>query len=265
MTFPKFIFLMFLACAMTASADTVTVTGLNNDGNPIGQYVIDGQTYWWLCIEPGPAALSNQTITAQTYSFANGWDKQNTERYGIYQDDLTNFSGDLYNIALPKQIVVMEYVLDTYLPWADAGPSGRFLDQSGSYTNFGDNTPFFNSMYAVQNFLSETYGKVSKDSFTDMSSYVDYFATLGTAVGDARSSIFQNILSDVEAKDLANFFDTYTVQHDYGTLNTFAAEHDPNNWQDGLIIGFNPVPEPGGALLIACCGIAWTIRRRRIG
>ncbi|OYW70674.1 MAG: hypothetical protein B7Z37_29995 [Verrucomicrobia bacterium 12-59-8] len=262
MTFQKFISLMLAASAITASADTVTVTGLENDGNVIGQYVIGGETYWWLCIEPGPAALSNATISAQTYSFSDGWDKQNLERYNTYQDDLINFSGDLYNIALPKQISVMSYVLDTYLPWSMAGASGRFLEQDGSYTAFNDNDTFHNSLFAVQNFLSETYGKMAKDDFTDMSDYVDYYVLLGTPVGDARSTLFQNILSDVQAKanDPGSFFENYVAEHDYTAINTMFAEHDlANNWQDGIII----VPEPGSALLIGCCGLAWMIRRRR--
>lgn len=259
MTFQKFFSLVFVAGALTASAENVTVTGLENDGNAIGQYVIGGETYWWLCIEPGPPALSNATISAQTYSFSQGWDKQNTERYGIYQDDLANFNGDLYNIALPKQITVMEYVLDTYLPWSMAGASGRFLEQDPSYTAFGNNDTFHNSLFAVQNFLSETYGKEPKSDFTNMSDYLDYYQPLGTAAGDARSSIFQSILNDVALKDAASFFDTYTAQHQYTTLTTFAGENDAANWQDGIII----VPEPGSALLIGCCGIAWMIRRRR--
>ncbi len=127
-------------------------------------------------------------------------------------------------------------------------------------------------MFAVQNFLSETEGKAVNADFTTIKDssgstfYLDYFAGLPspTAADNARSAIFQNILTDVVAKDAAGFFATYTVQHNYFTVNTFAPENDPNNWQDGLVIGgFSPVPEPGGALLIACCGIAWTVRRRR--
>ncbi|WP_395742475.1 hypothetical protein [Prosthecobacter sp.] len=253
--------MVIVALAATASADTVTVTGLDNDGNAIGQYVIGGQTYWWLCIEPGPPALSNQTITAQTYSFQDGWDKQNTERYyNIYQTDPT-----LYTDVIPKQVTVMEYVLDTYLPWSTlAGASGRFLEQDPSFTSFNNNDAFHNAMFAVQNFLSETEGKAVKSDFTNMSDYMDYYMGLGDATDDARSSIFQSILSDVASKDAAGFFNTYTAQHDYFTLNTFYAENDPNNWQDGLVIGgFAPVPEPGGALLIGCFGMAWMLRRRR--
>jgi hypothetical protein len=97
-----------------------------------------------------------------------------------------------------------------------------------------------------------------------MSDYQDYFAPLGTLTGDARSALFQSILSDVASKDSSGFFATYMAQHGYFTVNTLYPLADPNNWQDGLVIGsFAPVPEPGGALLIASCGIAWTMRRRR--
>jgi len=262
MTFPKFFPLVFIALAATATADTVSVTGLNNDGNAVGQYVIGGQTYWWMCIEPGPPALSNQTITAQTLSFQDGWTVQNTERNNIYLSDPSGYAS-----VIPKQVAVMEYVLDTYLPWDTlAGASGRFLEQDPSFTSFTNNDTFHNSMFAVQNFLSETEGKPPKSDFTNMSDYMNYFSGLPspTTADNARSAIFQNILSDVAAKDAAGFFATYAVQHNYFTVNTFAPVNDPNNWQDGLVIGgFAPVPEPGGALLIACCGIAWTVRRRR--
>ncbi len=77
-TFPKIISLLFVAWTVTATAATVSVTGLDNNGDAIGEYVIGGQTYWWFCIEPGAPALSNQTITADTLSFQNGWTVQNT-------------------------------------------------------------------------------------------------------------------------------------------------------------------------------------------
>jgi hypothetical protein len=260
MTFPKLFYLMFVAWATAARADTVTVTGLPNDGDSIGQYSIGGQTYWWLCIEPGATALQ-QSITAQTYSFQAGWDQQNTERYNIYQSDPT-----LYTSVIPKQIAVMEYVLDAYLPWDTlAGASGRFLEQDSDAADFGQNTPFFNALFAVQNFLAETNGKAEISDFTTVHTYYeDYSALLGTATGDVRSAIFQSILNDVVAKDAANFFDTYTAQHSYFTVSTLYPSADVNNWQDGLVIGgFTPAPEPGSALLIAACGIAWTVRRRR--
>jgi len=266
MTFLRFLTLTFFALAVTATADTVSVTGLDNNGESIGEYVIGGQTYWWLCIEPGPPALSNQTITAQTLSFQDGWTVQNTERNTtIYQADPS-----FYASIVPKQVAVMEYVADTYLPWSTlAGASGIFTEQSGDYHNFGNNDPFFNAMYAVQNFLSETEGKPPKSDFTSMSDYFDFNAAnaaLGDPTAMARSSIFQSILSDVASKDASGFFATYAAQHGYFTVNTYAPLNDPNNWQDGLVLGsFAPVPEPGSALLIASFGLTWLLRRRRIG
>lgn len=262
MMFRRLLTLIFAACTVTAGAATISVTGLNNNGDSIGQYDIGGQLYWWLCIEPGTPALSNQTITAETYSLHDGWTVQNTERNSIYQSDPF-----FYAPIVTKQVAVMEYVLDTFLPWDTlAGASGRFLEQSGDYNNFGNNDTFYNAMYAVLDFLGQTEGKPTKYDFTSMADYLDYYAGLGTPVGDARSSIFQSILSDVSSKDSLGFFDTYTAQHYYFTVNTLYPEADVNNWQDGLVIGgFTPVPEPGGALLIASCGIAWTLRRRRIG
>ncbi|MDI1311530.1 hypothetical protein [Prosthecobacter sp.] len=263
MTFRRLFPLVFAACTLTAAAATISVNGLNNNGESIGQYDINGQTYWWLCIEPGTPALSNATITAETYSFHDGWTVQNTERNAIYLSDAA-----FYAPIISKQVAVMEYVLDTFLPWDTlAGASGRFLEQSGDYNNFVNDADFYNAMYAIQDFLAQTEGSPPRSDFSDftgLNSYEDYFASLGTATGDARSAIFQSILNDVAAKDQAGFFATYTAQHNYFTVNTLLDEEDPNNWQDGLVIGgFAPVPEPGGALLIASCGIAWTLRRRR--
>lgn len=260
MTFRRFISLIFAAWTATVSAETISVTGLDNNGDAIGEYVIGGQTYWWLCIEPSAAALSNQTITAQSLSLQDGWTVQNTERNSIYQSDPT-----FYADIVTKQVTVMEYVLDTYLPWNTlAGASGNFTEQSGDYNNFSNNDPFYNAMFAVENFLSQTEGKDTKIDFTNMSDYMDYFAGHSDATDVARSALFQSILSDVASKDASGFFATYAVQHGYFTVNTLYPLADPNNWQDGLVIGsFAPVPEPGGALLIASCGIAWTLRRRR--
>lgn len=262
MTFLRIFFLLFVTWSVTATAATVSVTGLDNNGNAIGEYVIGGQTYWWFCIEPGAPALSNQTITADTLSLQDGWTVQNIERNNIYQSDPLFYAG-----IVPKQVAVMEYVLDKYLPWDTlAGASGRFIEQSGDYHDFGNNDPFFNAMFAIQDFLSQTEGKPPKSDFTDMTDYQDYFALLGTPTGDARSALFQTILNDVDFVDtnMPGFFDSYVAQHSYFTVNTYYNAAAPQNWQDGLVIGgFSPVPEPGGAVLLASCGIAWTLRRRR--
>ena len=242
-----------------ASAATVTVTGVDDNGE-IGIYQIGGENYWWMCIEPGTPAL-NATITAEQLSFYDGWDQQNSERLSLYQSDPSFY----YNTAMPKQIAVMSYVLDTYLPWSTlAGASGRFLEQNQNASSYGDNTSFYNAMMVVQNFLAETYGKPPKTDFTTLSDYDNYFDNVSTPTNDARSLLFQSILADVASKDLASYFDSYVAQHGYMIINTQLPVGDPNNWQDGLMIySFAPVPEPGSAMLIASCGFAWMLRRKR--
>lgn len=259
MKFKRFIPLL-LAIAMTAiaSAEVVNVTGVDDNGE-MGIYNINGQNYWWMCVEPGTPAL-NASITAEQMSFLEGWDKQNLERFSIYQSDPT-----LYTTVIPKQVAVMSYVLDTYLPWTTlAGASGRFIEQPNASSNYSDNLPFYNAMMVTQNFLAETYGKAVKSDFTNMSDYDDYFDGSADSTAMARSALFQSILSDVAAKDAADFFDTYTAQHGYAIISTSLATADPNNWQDGLMIySFAPVPEPGGAALIASCGLILMLRRKR--
>lgn len=247
--------------ATAAWADPITITGVDDNGSG-GVYQIGGQNYWWMCIEPSTPnnVAPGQTITADALSFFDGWDQQNTERLGIYQGDLS-----LYTTAIPKQIAVMEYVLDNYLPWNTlSGASGRFAEQDSNAANYANDDAFYNPYFAVQNFLAESYGKAVKTDFTNMGDFMDYYALDSSPAGIARSSIFQSILSDVAGKDGAGFFSTYTAQHGYLIANTLFPEADPSNFQDALIItSFAPVPEPGSALLIASCGIAWMIRRRR--
>lgn len=262
MKLSRFLLPMLAALTASASAATISVTGVDDNGSG-GVYEIDGQNYWWMCVEPGPPSVQvptlGQTITADSQSFLDGWDQQNTERLGIYTGDPS-----LYTTAIPRQVAVMEYVLDTYLPWNTlAGPSGRFIEKSSDSSLYANDDAFYNSFFAVQNFLSETYGKTVKEDFTDMSDFVDYYDGNATPAGIARSGLFQNILTDVEGKGNA-FFDTYTATHGYYIANTLFPSADPDNWQDALIIAsFAPVPEPGSALLIACCGVAWMVRRRR--
>ncbi len=262
MNLSKFLCLTLLSLTVTARAVPVTVQGLDNNGE-IGTYNIGGQNYWWMCIEPGTPELT-ATISAEMISFIEGWDQQNTQRLTMYQG-IPGYETTI----LPKQVAVMSYVLDAYLPWSTmAGTSGRFIEQDSNAGNFGNDHLFYNSMMVVQNFLAETYGKAVKTDFTTMTDYDNYFD--GAAVGDpdalaARSLLFQQILDDIEAKDGTNFFDTYTAQHGYMVINTLFGENAPENWQDGLIIySLAPVPEPGGALLIASCGMVWLLRRRRL-
>lgn len=255
--------------AFSAQAQTAAINGVDRDGYG-GVYEIagsnfDGGNYWWMCIEPNgsTSAGSGDGFIADALSFLDGWDQQNTERLDFY----TNNPG-YYTTAIPLQVKVMEYVLDTYLPWNLVGVSGRFLEQSSSSAVYGSDNDFYNAFFTIQNFLSEAYGKNTKTDFTDMSDY-SFFAGNAGDLGDldaiaARQALFNSILSDVEAKaGDPNFFNNYIAQGTYILANTLFSETDTiNNRQDALII-VAPVPEPSGALLIACAGIVVMLRRFR--
>jgi hypothetical protein len=256
------IFATLLAFASAATAQTIAINGVDRDGWG-GVYDIGGQNYWWMCVEPnGSASAGNgEGFLADAMDFESGWDQQNTERLNFYQSN-----PGYYGTAIPKQVAVMEYVLDTYLPWNTlAGASGRFAEQDSSAANYGTDDPFYNAFFTVQNFLLETYGSTVRESFTDMSGYSYYTGNANPAADLTRSVLFQSILDDVEIKDAASFFDSYQATHGYYIANTLFSELDTaNNWQDALIISsFAPVPEPSGALLIACFGAAAMLRRLR--
>lgn len=251
-----------LAFVSAASAQTIAINGVDHDGWG-GVYEISGQNYWWMCVEPNgsPGAGNGEGFLADALDFESAWDQQNTERLNFYQSN-----PGYYTTAIPKQVAVMEYVLDTYLPWNTlAGASGRFAEQNSSSANYGNDDPFYNAFFTVQNFLIETYGSTVREDFTDMSGYSYYTGNANPAADLVRSALFQSILDDVEAKDLAGFFATYEATHGYYIANTLFSELDTaNNWQDALIISsFAPVPEPSGALLIACFGATVMLRRFR--
>ena len=156
----------------------------------------------------------------------------------------------------------MSYVLDTYLP----STPGRFLEQISKASLYGNDNTLYNSFFVIQNFLAETYGKPVKTDFTDLS---DYKFFNGNSAGNplsiaGRELLFASILTDVADKAVNNpsFFDTYTAQGTYLVANTLFSESRPDNWQDALII-MAPVPEPSGALLFACTGLAVMLRRFR--
>ncbi len=266
MEYMKKIWLAILALTIStgllSAQVTATVTGVEGNGFA-GVYDVNGTNYWWMCIEPNgtPNAALGESYTANWFWFEDGWDQQNNERF-----DFFNVQNPAYQTTvIPKQVTVMTYVLDTYLPWDTlAGASGRFIEQDSDPLNYENNTDFYNSLFVVQNFLSEMYGKPHQNDFTDLSNFVNNWDGDVTATGIARQALFQSILDDVEGKDGVNHFDTYTAIHGYSTLSVRLDEADPDNWQDVLVItSFAPVPEPSGALLIACCGVAVMLRRFR--
>jgi hypothetical protein len=261
---PLLTLLTALLLGTPALAEIIPVNGVAENGYA-GVYEINGNNYWWMCVEPTgtPAAGLGQSFIADSISFAEGWSSQNSERYAYYHVDNPSY----LTTVIPKQVAVMSYVLDTYLPWGSAGASGRFIEQDSDVANYDNNDTFYNAIFAVQAFLAETYGKEAQSDFTDLSNFVDRWIQAGdvTAAGLARSAIFQSILDDVEGLDGTNYFDTYEAQHGYLIANTsYPLGDTDNNWQDALLIqSFAPVPEPSGALLIGCFGIVVLLRRCR--
>ena len=257
MKFSSLILTCFLATTSLGFAQSVAINGVDNDGY-IGVYEINDQHFWWLCIEPSntPAAGIGESFLADELDLLSGWDQQNTERQTAYNGDL------VAQAALPKQIAVMEYVLDAYLPIAALTTPGAVLEGSENAGHYGNNEAFYNSMYVVQHFLTELYGKTTHTDFTDLGDFADRWSGDLSEAGIARSDLYQSLLSDVAGKDAASFFDTYVVVNDYYIANTLFPVADGNNWQDALII-VAPVPEPSGALLIGCFGLAIMLRRWR--
>lgn len=234
-----------------APAFGVLVQGLPNGGNSIGQYVISGQTYWWLGINYGAVPLDNASVAdGQINTFPTAWVAQGINRHIGGPD------------VLAKQVAIVQYVLDANLPWDTlAGASGRFLEQNGDYHNYSTNDPFLNAMFAAEAFIGQTEAHPNQLDFTDLSNYTDPFAGLGDATDDARSALLQSILADVAAKDAAGFFADYSAQHGYKSVSVPVLG---GSFMDGLFLAsFAPVPEPGSALLIATCGLGWVLRRRR--
>lgn len=273
-------FTLLSLLTVTASAQIAAVNGVDRDGYggvyEISGAAFDGGNYWWMCIEPTSGTSGagfGQALIADALSLTDAWDQQNTERFNDYQ---TN--GSFYT-ALPTQVRIMEYVLDTYLPWSEVGASGRFTEQNSNATNFGTDTTFYNAFFTVQNFMADMYGTPGRTDFTDIGTtgLNPFTFESGNAVGNpaalaARQALFDTIVNDVANKATTAFFDTYLVQGTYLVANSnfsLANDSDPNapdyNWQDALII-LSPVPEPSGALLIACTGLVVILRRfRKLG
>lgn len=256
---------LLLVITVTAShAASVTVTGIRETTNS-GAYEINGANYWWMCIEPNgsPGAAVGQSFTGNATTLVDGWYRQNTARETFFLSNPGYIA-----TSVVKQMAVYQYVLDTYLPWNTlAGASGRFEEQIlGNANPDTESDPFFDPFRTIQHFGAELYGKTIKTDFTDMTDFNanDWAAEGATlAAQTARASLWNTILSDVESKDSAAFFDTYVATHDYYLINVTEDEGTPANWQDALIIGsLSAVPEPSGALLagVACL---WGLRRRR--
>ncbi|MES2595854.1 MAG: hypothetical protein V4662_10985 [Verrucomicrobiota bacterium] len=257
--------LLFGLAAISARAEQLAINGVDFDGYGGVYQIVDfnNENYWWMCIEP--TSGQSGTFIADALSFQDGWVRQTEERQTFFMND-PNANPDL-------QVRVMEYVLDTYLPWHLTG-AGRFLEQSSDSGDYGNDDEFYNAFFTVQHFIAEAYGKGNLVDFTDLSEFRhDVLPEIGWDGGSAASNpdalaarlaLFDSILNDVENKaGIAGFFETYNVQGTYLVANSYFSENDiDNNYQDALII-VAPVPEPSGALLIACAGMVVMFRRFR--
>lgn len=267
MKFLSLISALFLSAASLASGQQVVINGVSTDGY-IGVYETADAFYWWLCIEPEgtPGANSGEAFFADRLDLATGgWTSQNTERAAA-------FAGIAPDIVA-KQVGVINFVLDNFLPLATLQAPETLPVGAELRPNFDNNDSFYNSLYAVQQFISGVYGKPLHTNFADLADFEDRWSGDLSAAGQARSDLFQSILDAVAAAengdDPDNFYSNYTAQNEYfvaSTLYSLANNLDNTapdfNWQDALII-VAPVPEPSGALLIGCCGLALLVRRWR--
>lgn len=259
MKFASWFFLLILSFVAVSQlkAQSLAVNGVDHNGY-LGVYEIGGQNYWWLCVEPTgtPAADSGQSFLADQLTLLGGWDQQNLERQALYAGD------GIAQAALNRQVNLMSYVLDSYLPLDTLLNPAMLPAGAENASLYGNNETFYNSMHAVQHFMAELYGKPQQSDFSDLSNFTDRWSGDLSEAGQARSALFLSILQDVEGLD-PSFIDTYIAQNSYYIANTLFNEADPDNWQDALVI-VAPVPEPGSALLIGCCGVALLLRRRRL-
>jgi hypothetical protein len=238
--------LLLLAPAFSANISSAGV-----DGPDGGLLKVDqADPYWWFCVQPdgseGPISAGPVGYEADVVSLEYGWTRQTTERF--------TFAGATTPAAqadLALQINVIEYVLDTYLPWNET--TNNFLENvadPASSTDQDADDNFFNRFYAVQQYVKRLHGKLYEDntSFTDLSLFSPSsdFQNL-TAADVARNNFFNTIKADINNKDAANFFISYDPAHNYAIVNTFKADADPLDYQDAIIIG--AVPEPSAALL----------------
>ena len=252
-------------CILMAPAHAANISSGGVDG-PGGGLLQINQTdpYWWFCVQPdgseGPIAAGAAGYEGDVVTLEYGWTRQTTQRF--------TFAGNATPAAqadLPLQINVIQYVLDTYLPWSET--SDRFLenvDTPASNTNQDADTDFFNRFYAIYQYVKKLHGKLYQDNtaFTDLSVYSPVSdIPNNTAANIARNNFFNAIRLDVNNKDAAGFFTSYDPLHDYAIVNTFKAEADPLDYQDTLIIG--AVPEPSTGLFALGSLLVFSARRRR--
>lgn len=250
--------LLGLSCATAANISSAGVDGADGGLLKVDQ----ADPYWWFCVQPdgsaGPLAAGPAGYEANIVSLDYGWTRQTTERYNLSLITSQERKDDLVT-----QVNVIEYLLDTYLPWDQT--TDRFLEKvatPASSTDQAANDDFFNNFYAVHEYVKALHGKLYDVTFTDLSIYdpVNPFPT-DTAANIARNTFFENIKDEVNAKDFLNEFASYDPAHPYSFVNTFLPQGDKDDKQDLLIIG--AIPEPTTGLLALGSLIALANRRRR--
>jgi hypothetical protein len=253
-------------CLQVSAAWSANISTAGIDGTDGGLLKIENDPYWWFCIQPdgseGPIGAPGGTYQGDVVSLDYGWTRQTTERFTFVGTATPQAQADL-----SRQINVIEYVLDTYLPWSET--SDRFLENVGTppeSTNQGADTNFFNRLYAVQQYVKKLHGKLYEDNtaFTSLSIYspTSDFPLL-TAADVARTNFFNTIKADVNTKAASGFFDSYAPMHNYAIVNTFYSATDPLDYQDAIVIGTSAIPEPSSVLLGLGTLLVLGNRRRR--
>ena len=263
--------LFFVAAAMLMSAAPVLAVNVSSAGvnGADGGILQLDQTdpYWWFCVQPdgsrGPLSAGAAGYTADVVSLDYGWTRQTTERFTYAGGVPPNVQADL-----GLHVNVIEYLLDTYLPWN--ATTDRFLEFAGQIDQNANND-FLNRFYAVHAYVKELFLKPYADTnpngpgFTDLSLFDPanpYTAAMPTAAEIARRDFFNTMKAEVRAKDVSNDFESYDPMHQYFIVNTFQSQASPLDWQDALIIG-GAVPEPSVGLLAVASVLALVGRRRR--
>lgn len=260
--------LLVAGCSLLLGLTLAPAANISSAGvdGPDGGLLKVNQTdpYWWFCAQPdgsaGPLAAGPTGYEADIVSLDYGWTRQTTERYDLSLSTTQERKDDLVT-----QVNVIEYLLDSYLPWEET--TDRFLEQAAtpvSATDQAADDNFFNRFYALQQYVKALHGKLYDPVFSDLSIYdpVNPFPT-DTAANAARHAYFEDIKDDVNAKDLANAFATYDPEHVYAMVNTFYAQGYKDDYQDAIIIGAAVVPEPTTSLLTLGSLLALAHRRRR--
>ena len=260
------LFAVAALCLVMGTAHPANISSGGVDGPEGGLLQLNqADPYWWFCVQPdgskSPLAAGPAGYEADVVTLDYGWTRQTTERFAFAGTATPAAQADL---AL--QVNVIEYVLDTYLPWSET--TDNFLENVATPpgdTNQNADNDFFNRFYAIQQYVKKLHAKLYQDNsaFTDLSVYSPTSdIPVSTAAEIARNNFFNAIKADVNNKDALDFFNSYAPVHEYAMVNTFKSQADPLDYQDTIIIGI--VPEPAASLLALGSMLLLGASRRRV-